>query len=101
MKTSVTLVSLGLILFAPSSRADTCKLKAISTSTLSGGITVSFFDWKGMDFDTCAALCKDESRLKSMIEPNELLLACRMKHRSNDGTLIRMRYRFRFRPSED
>jgi hypothetical protein len=39
--------------------------------------------------------------LKHHIEAGQILLSCRLKHRAEDGTLIRMRYRFRTLSSLD
>lgn len=81
--------------------SDYCKLKAVSASNHEDGITISIFEFHGMDFNSCSRLCKDEARLKHHIEAGQILLSCRLKHRAEDGTLIRMRYRFRTLSSLD
>jgi len=80
---------------------DSCRLKVVSTSLIEGGITITTIRYRSMDLGTCTALCKDESRLKNEIEPRHLILSCRLKHESADGTQTRLRHRFRFRPTSD
>jgi hypothetical protein len=81
--------------------SDSCRLKVVSTSLVEGGITVTTLRYKSMDLTACTALCKSESRLKNEIEAGHLVLSCRLKHESTDGTETRLRHRFRLRPRSD